>query len=101
MNQPEDTTKRDFDIGCSEEDEYLWAFSYFQAQIGIIKKCNEEFSKYLKVEDKRLDDELWKDKGIGFKNWLEDIKEINKVRRISTYKNPLMQVSIKNPFFKA
>ncbi len=68
MNQTEDTHGRDFDIFCSEEDEYFWAFSYFQEQLRIIKKCNDEFSKYSKVEDEHLDNELWKDNGIGFKN---------------------------------
>jgi len=102
MNQTDDTRKKDFDVACSEEDEYYWAFSYFQAQLIIIKKCNHKFTKYLKGEDKSLDNEIWKDNGIGFKNWLADVKEINKVRRISTYKDDaIFKVNIKNPFFKA
>jgi len=101
MNQTEDTRKRDFDVGSSEEDEYVWAFTYFQEKLRIIKKCNDEFTKYLKVEDKLLDDKIWKDNGIGFKKWIDDAKEINKVRRISTYKSALFKFNTKNPFFKA
>lgn len=102
MNQTDDTRKRDFDLSCSEEDEYYWAFDYFQTQLIIIKKCNDKFTKYLKDEDKLLDKELWKDSGIGFRNWLADVKEIKKVRGISKFKDgAIFKVNIKNPFFKA
>lgn len=101
MNQHEDKHKRDFDIDCSEEDEYTWAFNYFQAKLNIIKKCNDKFTKYLKNEDKILDEEIWKDNGIGFKKWIDDVKEINKVRKISTYKEPIIKLNSKNPFFNA
>ena len=99
MNSNEDSPKN-LNI-VSEEDDYFWAFSYFQEQLRIIKKCNDEFSKHLKIEDERLDEEIWKDSGIGFKNWIADVKEINKVRKISSYKNAILEFNTKNPFYKA
>jgi hypothetical protein len=38
--------------------------------------------------------------GLGFKNLLANVKEINKKRRISTYKNPVLQFNAQNPFLK-
>ncbi len=81
----ENSHSKDFEVSCSEEDGYTWAFSYFEASLRIIKRCNDEFSKFVTDKDKRLDEEIWKDNGVGFKDWIKNVKEINQVRKISTY----------------
>ena len=90
---------KDVDI-MSEEDEYVWAFYYLACELRIIKKTNEQFFNFIDSEDKRIDTELWAEEGIGFKNLTADFKKINEKRRISTYKNVILQFNTKNKFLR-
>lgn len=97
--QDEKDNVNDVEI-VSEEDEYLWSFFIFESELRLIKRTNEEFLKFIDSEDKRIDIELWTEKGIGFKNLHENFKKINKTRKISTYKNPILQFNTNNKFLK-
>jgi hypothetical protein len=90
---------KDVDI-MSEEDEYVWAFNFLACELRIIKKTNERFLNFVEPEDKRIDSELWAEQGIGFKNLHADFKKINEKRRISTYKNAILQFNAKNKFLR-
>ena len=90
---------KDVDI-MSEEDEYVWAFNFLACELRIIKKTNERFLNFVDPEDKRIDTELWAEQGIGFKRLLADFKKINSKRRMSTYKNVILQFNSKNKFLR-
>src|SRR4030067_1343671 len=90
---------KDVDI-MSEEDEYGWAFNFLVCELRIIKKTNERFLGFVDPEDKRIDTELWAEQGIGFKNLLADFKRINEKRRMSTYRNAILQFNAKNKFLR-
>lgn len=97
--QVDNDNVKDVDI-VSEEDEYLWSFFIFDSELRLIKWTNDEFLKFVEAEDKRIDVELWAENGIGLKNLIENFKRINEKRRISTYKNPLIQFNTNKKFLK-
>jgi len=93
---------KNVEIISAEEGEYLWSFAYlfFESELKLIKWTNEELSKFAIKEDKRIDVELWTENGKGFKELLANIREINKERRISTYKNPILRFDARNEWLK-